>query len=366
MLTSVRNGLFLILAICSASGAAERWELQLFHDKDDSVLNIIDIAFPTPQRGLAVAILEEKGREKPTTLVTSNGGADWEYVEAPDAPVSLYCLDESACWMVGRKGVWFTSEGGRQWNRVLKRSNLTKVYFLTRERGWAIGAEKTLLATTDGGKKWTKMPVTEEVKTSEDRTVFHAISFFGKSGVIAGRSEPVSRSELPIWMDPDIEDRKERPTMTVVLQTQDSGETWKVSTTSIFGRISDVATSDTGLGLALIEFDRWFEYPSEIYVMNLVTGKNDRVLRQTNFAATDVVVLSSGAGVVAGFVPAGKLAQTPIPGKLRILTSNNLINWTDMEIDYRAVARRASLAFAGREHGWVATDTGMILHLARD
>ena len=37
--------------------------------------------------------------------------------------------------------------------------------------------------------------------------------------------------------------------------------------------------------------------------------------------------------------------------------------WTEMEVDYRAVATASMLATPDREEIWIATDSGMILKL---
>ncbi|MCL6508106.1 MAG: hypothetical protein K6T59_13900, partial [Bryobacteraceae bacterium] len=66
---------------------------------------------------------------------------------------------------------------------------------------------------------------------------------------------------------------------------------------------------------------------------------------------------------LAAVEPAGKLRRSPVPGRLHILRSDDLTTWSEMPVDYRAVARRAVLAAAGRKDIWVATDTGMILRL---
>ena len=46
-----------------------------------------------------------------------------------------------------------------------------------------------------------------------------------------------------------------------------------------------------------------------------------------------------------------------------MLTSTNLKDWTEMDVDYRAVARSLVLAGPDPAHLWAATDTGMILRL---
>jgi hypothetical protein len=346
--------------------SAERWTMQFFHDEDESALSIGAIAFPTPTRGLAVGALIKDDNEKGVTLVTTDGGANWTTLPAPDIAHSLFCLDEAACWMVGRNGVWLTTEAGRDWRRVFRQRGITRVYFTSRDRGWAIGAEKKLFETRDGGKRWNPMPVRSEVKTNPERTVFHAISFAGKAGLITGRSEPPERSNLPLWMDDKVQSRRERPALSVVLMTEDGGENWAITTSSLFGRVAVVRTNVDGRGLALVEFDRWFAYPSELFRMDLRGGSNDRSLRESDFVITDVALVPSGSGFAVGYEPPGKLARAPIPGKLKVMQSNDLKAWTDMDVDYRAVARRVVIAAHDQANVWLATDTGMILKLARD
>jgi hypothetical protein len=46
--------------------------------------------------------------------------------------------------------------------------------------------------------------------------------------------------------------------------------------------------------------------------------------------------------------------------------SKDLKAWTNMDVDYRAVARRVVVAAHDQANVWLATDTGMILKLTRD
>jgi hypothetical protein len=45
-----------------------------------------------------------------------------------------------------------------------------------------------------------------------------------------------------------------------------------------------------------------------------------------------------------------------------VLKSNNFKDWTPIPVDYRAVAKRVTLAGSGGDL-WLATDNGMILKL---
>ena len=59
------------------------------------------------------------------------------------------------------------------------------------------------------------------------------------------------------------------------------------------------------------------------------------------------------------------MPDPPIPGKLKVLTSDDLTNWTEMMVDYRAVAHAALITGPDDKHVWIATDTGMILKLVQ-
>ena len=78
----------------------------------------------------------------------------------------------------------------------------------------------------------------------------------------------------------------------------------------------------------------------------------------------DIAIAAPDGPIYLGAVEHfGKLQQLPIPGKVKIIRSDNGASWTEIVVDYRATARRVILAAAGRNEIWAATDTGMILKL---
>ena len=130
----------------------------------------------------------------------------------------------------------------------------------------------------------------------------------------------------------------------------------------MFGRITRVRVRPEGESLGLVEFEEGFRFPSEVFRIDWRTGKNARVFAEQNRAITDVGLVSEGPWYLAGYEVVGKLARLPVPGKVKILRSSNGVNWEEMEVDYRASARRVVLAPAGQRM-FAATDTGMILSL---
>jgi len=144
--------------------------------------------------------------EKPVVLRTEDGGASWIPVGGiPDLLrlEDVWFIDRTTGWMVGVRGqIYRSDDGGRTWTRqdsgtgaklttvqfadanvgwaaeaavpaLLKttdggaswrrivvpdvddESGLSNLFFLDAQRGWALGADGVLIATTDGGETWT-------------------------------------------------------------------------------------------------------------------------------------------------------------------------------------------------------------------
>jgi hypothetical protein len=118
------------------------------------------------------------------------------------------------------------------------------------------------------------------------------------------------------------------------------------------------------LGLAVFGYADSFEWPSEVYRLDLPTGKSQSIFKQKDRRVTDAMILPDGRAILAAMEPPGRLRSAPIPGKVKMLSSTDLKSWTEMPVDYRAVAQSLVLAGSDLDHLWAATDTGMILHWA--
>ncbi len=358
--------LVLFCILVRTAFGAEHWAVQFFHDKDRSQLTINDLQFASSTRGVAVGYLMEKKKLIPTALVTSDSGKTWSFVTTKEVGLSAFLLNDQAGWMVTESGIWSTDEAGRSWKRIYKRRGLARVFFLTPEHGWALGGGKTLLETDDGGKSWAKVKAAEDLKLNPEFTTFTWMDFGSpKAGIVVSKSHTRSyfRRDLPIWMETEPSRSKEVPTVTAFLETKDAGKTWSSQMSTLFGQITRFRLGKNGRGLALIEYENFFDWPSEVLRLDLATGKNYPSLKRKDRAITDVAVMSDGSGYAAGFQPGGLIAYSPVPGPVKVLHSDNLLTWTEMKVDYRAVARRVMLAAVDATHVWMATDTGMILKL---
>jgi len=242
---------------------------------------------------------------------------------------------------------------------------MLRVWFTDKKHGFAAGLEKRVFETTNGGETWTLIPASQEGEGDSTYTTYGEIAFTGENGIISGWNIPPRRGG-PDWMEPDKAKRRPQiPNLTILMQTMDGGKTWKKSEASIFGQVTRISMAPQGVALGLIEYKDEFEVPSEVYRINtILNGSSDSVFKEKDRAITDVRTFAGwDGGVIAGYETEGTIYHSPIPGKLKILISDDLNVWKEMTVDYRAVAHRAMIAGPDEKHLWVATDTGMILRL---
>jgi hypothetical protein len=121
----------------------------------------------------------------------------------------------------------------------------------------------------------------------------------------------------------------------------------------------------------VMQFQDTFDWPAEVYLLDLATGKSESVFREKDRLITDAAVFPPTPGslgqraFLAAVEPPGRVSNLPVPGKVKMLTSTDLKEWNEMEVDYRAVATSLVLAGPDPGHVWAATDTGMILRLVK-
>jgi photosystem II stability/assembly factor-like uncharacterized protein len=350
--------------------AAQKWEIQYFYDRAKSTFIISDLQFPSAKRGVAVGAIRDGKKEEPTSVVTSDGGLHWETVLLKEMPVSLFFLNENLGWLVTTKGLWQTVEAGRSWTKLPKiPADIYRVLFVDEKTGWAIGPKKTALETHDGGQTWSPLAAAaadygEDINYSAYTWITFATP---RVGLITGWNIPPKAfgPPLPDWVDPDTALRqRDTPHLSYALSTSDAGAKWTPSSSSLFGVIARVRFAPEGKGLGLMQYGETFRYPSEVYAIEWPGGATHTVYRDAKFAVTDIWLASDGTAYLAGTAVRGRL-RSLIPEKVQVLTSKDFANWTPIPVDYRAEATAAILAAAGDDNLWMATDTVMILKLAR-
>jgi hypothetical protein len=368
----------------SVLNAAEHWSIQYYYDEDRTTLQLVDLAFPSASRGIAAGWISDANPSKkprPTILTTSDGGAHWMLDALKDEPRSLFFLNDSLGWMVTESGLWLTEESGHIWRKIFDQPKpnaklgpvspgglILRVWFLDEKHGFAVGYQKTVLETHDGGRTW--KPVTEAAQPTGNPvfTAYTRIAFDGKLGLIVGAAVPPRRDlgAFPSWMEPERASKvKQQPNLTLVLQTLDGGVTWTASTAPLVGLVTGLRLLGD-VGMSMFGYSESFDWPSEVYKIDLQSGKSTRAFREKNRRVTDAA-LFPGRAFLGAVEPTGRLNSLPIPGKVKMLasTGGELDQWREIDVDYRAIAGSLVLAGPDPEHMWAATDTGMILRLVK-
>jgi hypothetical protein len=373
-----------------AEARKPKWALQYFYDQDKTELHISDFAFPSEKRGVAVGtIFDTADRKKPqhVALITNDGGAKWDQVSLRDAPRSIFFLNDSLGWLVTEEGIWTTQESGRTWtrisdqikpNRKLEASPsgglILRIWFLDEQHGFAIGFQKSVFSTEDGGRTWKPVPEASQPESNPAFTVYSRIAFANaRRGLIIGGYFPKrSSDDLLGRITPQINARgRIVPTLTLQLATATGGSNWVTSTAPLFGAVASLRLAGAN-GLVVFNYGDSFDWPTEVYRLTLRTGGSETAFRQKDRKVTDTILFEdAGASTpsvqayIAAMEPGGTLKNTPIPGRVHILTSLDFKTWTEMDVDYRAVASSILLAGPDADHLWAATDTGMILRLTK-
>ncbi|MFN0168598.1 MAG: WD40/YVTN/BNR-like repeat-containing protein [Bryobacteraceae bacterium] len=338
--------LLAVLATVSAS-AADRWRLQYFFDHDDASLELVDLAFPAKDRGVAVGILTRKDTAKPVCLVTGDGGEHWATLEIKGEPHSMFFLNDQLGWLVTNEGLFRTEEAGRSWKKLTGPKGMLRVHFVTENRGFAVGLRKQAWHTDDGGKTWALIPAAGQAKGNPEQVVYGWVTFVSPTtGIIAGWNMPRETSSSLIE-DPDTKGRL-APTLGLTLETHDGGASWSSQAVSMFGRITRVRSGGAEIGIALLEYSKVFPIPSEVSWLNFRTGKSGLLYKDPEMRVTDLGFAAKST-FLAGVEHGGRLAEVPVPRRVRVLSSEKWDRWEEMTVDYRAVARRVVLASAP---GW--------------
>jgi len=366
-----------LLAATLPGASGPKFVMSYFYDQDKSEFTISDFQFPSVQHGMAVGLIQDTKNGVPATITTVDGGAHWSVAKvkelsSKDVPLSLYFTNQDEGWMVTERGLWYTQNFGGSWRRLgdLPKGML-RVWFLTANHGWAIGANKQVIETTDGGKSWVPVAAAKEPPGAALNTTYSSIVFLRNKGIIAGWNKAKDTSSRPEWQTPGSH-KYELPGTTIFLETGDGGKTWSSSSASMFGQLTKLAVSLSGTSLALFEFESKYDSnvrdlpPSEVHRTSLETGKTDRVFRDSSVQITDLALTLQGKPYLAGHEMVGTVRANPIPGKLKVFTSDDFVNWRAIPVDYRANSHRSMVVIAEDREVWVATDTGMILKLQND
>ena len=228
-----------------------------------------------------------------------------------------------------------------------------------------MGSKRLFEQTTDGGVHW--LGVSDagiNFAPPADSTFEHVHFSDSLHGIVVGEVAGQSDSQLPDWMDPQTARYRATDGSVFAGSTTDGGRTWNWGTVASHQKLMIAAFPAADHGWLVFAPDSPDQLESKVTKRNWIDRKSTTVYHLDAARISDLDVSGDRFLVVAAVQMAGKLSNTPVPGKVRILTGDGFSTLRDEAVDYRAVARRIILG--GISSGWfAATDTGMILRRKR-
>ncbi len=346
-----------------------RFVRSYFFIEPETKLILSDLAVGSDRKLWAVgATVSDRSRPKGALVSTDDGGQSWQLAPLRFLPNSLFALNDSSLWAVSDKGeVWYSAESGRDWKKLSREKNALKVHFLNNQTGFLVGAKKTLMRTDDGGRKWRHVPEAAQVTGNPDNFVYRSVEFWnGKIGLVNGNVElePANRRrgpDLPDWMTPERGILNDRPRVLVTLESTDAGTTWKKQEVSGFGYVHRSIIGSDGQGFTLLKFRKGFPFGGELYRFAVAGEKKSGLLLRLKDLEFQDVCYIPGDGVYLACTE--RLGALPVPTKVRVKYSRDMVNWSDIAVDYRAVASRITLLPTPSGQVFAALDQGTILAL---
>jgi photosystem II stability/assembly factor-like uncharacterized protein len=177
---------------------------------------------------------------------TNDGGVSWERLETPadDILEGLFVMSASELWVVGVEGiVLHTTDSGRSWsNMILSNENgepatgLRSIWFIDHQRGWVCGPSGSIFHTANGGKDWQrqKTPFVENIPVA-----LNVVSF-------ANENEGWAVGE---YCADSVEEKFEG----IVLHTTDGGRHWDWQPIDLAESLLDVQALPNGRVWAVSE-----------------------------------------------------------------------------------------------------------------
>jgi|GEM_PF-265336 len=347
-----------------------RWQVRYQFDELGKRCQLQDFAMPTPPFGLATTLIEDEssGDVKARLLITRDGGKTWTQQKCEKNPQGIFVLDSVTAWYVANRKIYVTHDAGLKWEKLPAPSEgITQLWFASPETGFAFGFGKVFYRTGDGGRTWTAVLESESLGIKSPQTYLRSAAMLSSgTGMLVGDSTavPPEGGTLPDWMTPDRAlKRRDIPGTAIYYQTHDGGKSWNGQVSSAFGTVRRVRMGPSRAAV-IFQYRESFPWPAELYVIDLRTGKSAPVLRRKELVIHDMLVFNDGSLLAAATQPAGRLRNSPVPGKLRILWSPDSAAWFEMKVDYRAVGNSATFSECANGTFWLATDEGAIVQLA--
>ncbi len=189
----------------------------VMQESDPDFRDYMDVTFTSEGIGWVAGSALAEDVENPGFIAqTMNGGKTWQKMDTKISAdlTGIYFLDDENGWAVGAKGLIVNTTNGRDWDIQISKVDtaLNSIYFVNKEIGFAVGETDTILKTKNGGRVWNILDggIVGAVG-DEPASMFSATQFIDdNTGWVVGiRVNPQEKSQESI-----------------IQMTTDGGESW--------------------------------------------------------------------------------------------------------------------------------------------
>ncbi|MCG9126946.1 hypothetical protein JT359_05025 [Candidatus Poribacteria bacterium] len=232
--------LFCITTITFSASA----EWAIVQETDPDIRDYMSITFTDGKTGWVAGAAVLDDFENPGFIgYTFNGGKSWQKseIKIPAELTGIYFLDADHGWAIGQKGMIANTTNGKDWDIQISKvdTTLRSIYFVNKDVGYAVGENETILSSKNGGRTWKVLYGGIVGNVGDDETsMFNAIQFLDEStGWIAGiRVFPAKKQQK-----------------TIIQKTTDGAQTWTQQETGKEDIIEDIFFIDDSTGWAVGE-----------------------------------------------------------------------------------------------------------------
>ncbi len=219
-------------------------EWTIVQENDPAIRDYMAITFTDGKTGWVAGADVLEDFENPGFIGYSfNGGKSWHKseIKIPAELTGIYFLDADHGWAIGQKGLITNTTNGKDWDIQISKvdTTLRSIYFVNKDVGYAVGENQTILSSKNGGRTWKVLDGGIVGNVGDDETsMFNAMQFLDEStGWIAGiRVFPAKKQQK-----------------TIIQKTIDGGQTWTLQETGKEDIIEDIFFIDESNGWAVGE-----------------------------------------------------------------------------------------------------------------
>ena len=299
---------------------------------DPDYRDYMDITFTAEGIGWVAGSALAEDFENPGFIAqTLNGGKTWQKADTKISAdlTGIFFLDDENGWAVGAKGLIVNTTNGRDWDIQISKADtaLKSIYFVNKNVGFAVGETDTILKTRNGGRVWHVLSGGVVGAVGDDpASMFSALQFINENtGWVVG-----------IRVNPEVKTQK-----SIVQMTTDGGETWINQETGKEDILEDIFFLNDAVGWSVGENG---------VILHTINGGN--VWKEQDSGTIETLRSVRFVDKYTGWAVGGDLGVGVI-----LSTNNGGIKWEIEETREKMI----KVFVLDKDNTWIAGAQGLIL-----